>query len=45
MAKHRHRRIKASEHDIVRALTGNWREEHLFVLKCVLQPIVDGISG
>ncbi len=32
LAKHRHRRIKASEHDIVRALTGNWREEHPFVL-------------
>jgi transposase len=36
LAKHRHRRIKASEHDIVRALTGNWREEHLFVLKQAL---------
>jgi len=32
LAKHRHRRIKSSEQDIVRALTGNWREEHLFVL-------------
>jgi transposase len=32
LAKHRHRRVKASEQDIVRALTGNWREEHLFVL-------------
>lgn len=32
LARHRHRRVKASEHDIVRALTGNWREEHLFVL-------------
>ncbi len=32
LAKHRHRRIKASEHDIVRAQSGNWREEHLFVL-------------
>ncbi len=32
LAKRRHRRIKASAHDIVRALTGNWREEHLFVL-------------
>jgi transposase len=36
LAKHRHRRIKASEHDIVRALSGNWREEHLFVLKQAL---------
>ena len=32
LARHRHRRIKASEADIVRALHGNWREEHLFVL-------------
>jgi hypothetical protein len=32
LARHRHRRVKASEQDIVRALTGNWREEHLFVL-------------
>jgi len=30
LARHRHRRVKASEQDIVRALTGNWREEHLF---------------
>jgi transposase len=36
LAKHRHRRIKASEQEIVRALTGNWREEHLFVLKQAL---------
>jgi transposase len=28
LARHRHRRVKA--------LTGNWREEHLFVLKQVL---------
>lgn len=32
LARHRHRRIKASEQQIVKALTGNWREEHLFVL-------------
>lgn len=32
LARHRHRRIKASEEDVVKALTGNWREEHLFVL-------------
>lgn len=36
LARHRHRRIKASEADIVKALTGNWREEHLFVLKQAL---------
>jgi len=32
LARHRHRRVKASEADVIRALTGNWREEHLFVL-------------
>jgi transposase len=33
LATHRHIRIKRSEDDIIRALTGNWREEHLFVLQ------------
>ena len=32
LARHRHSRVKASVDDIVKALTGNWREEHLFVL-------------
>jgi transposase len=32
LARHRHGRVKASAADIQRALTGNWREEHLFVL-------------
>jgi hypothetical protein len=32
LAQHRNRRVKASEEDIVKALTGNWREEHVFVL-------------
>jgi transposase len=36
LAKHRHRRIKASAADVQRALTGNWREEHLFVLSQAL---------
>jgi transposase len=36
LARHRNRRIKASEQDIVKALTGNWREEHLFVLEQAL---------
>lgn len=36
LARHRHRRVKASERDILRALTGNWCEEHLFVLKQAL---------
>lgn len=33
LALHRNPRVKASEEEIARALTGNWREEHLFVLK------------
>jgi hypothetical protein len=28
----RHGRVKASAAEIERALTGNWRDEHLFVL-------------
>jgi len=32
LASHRHGRVKASAAQIERALTGNWREEHLFVL-------------
>lgn len=36
LALHRHRRVKANEQDIARALTGNLREEHLFVLKQAL---------
>jgi transposase len=32
LAQHRHGRVKASAAEIERALTGNWREEHLFVL-------------
>ncbi|GAB7541276.1 IS110 family transposase [Cupriavidus sp. 8B] len=32
LARHRHSRIKASAEEITKALTGNWREEHLFVL-------------
>lgn len=30
--RHRHSHVKASECDIARAMTGNWREEPLFVL-------------
>ena len=33
LARHRHRRIKASSEDVTKALTGNWRDEHLFVLR------------
>ena len=36
LARHRQRRVKASEAEIARALQGNWREEHLFVLKQAL---------
>lgn len=32
LARLRHARVKAGEAQIVRALQGNWREEHLFVL-------------
>jgi transposase len=32
LARHRHSRVKASAEKITKALTGNWREEHLFVL-------------
>jgi transposase len=32
LARHRSARVKASAEQIVQALTGNWREEHLFVL-------------
>jgi transposase len=37
LAKLRNYRIRASEQDIVRALHGTWREEHLFCLKQALQ--------
>jgi hypothetical protein len=32
LARSRNRRDKASAKDVIGALTGNWREEHLFVL-------------
>ena len=32
LARHRDPRVKASKEDVRRALTGTWREEHLFVL-------------
>jgi len=31
LARHRNSRVKASPQEIVKALTGNWRDEHLFV--------------
>jgi transposase len=36
LARHRHSRVKASAQEITKALTGNWREEHLFVLRQAL---------
>jgi transposase len=36
LARHRHSHVKASEQDIAKALTGNWRDEHLFVLRQAL---------
>ena len=36
LAGHRHSRVKASAEQITKALTGNWREEHLFVLRQAL---------
>ena len=44
LARHRHGRVKASAHDIARALTGNWREEHLFVLTQALA-MYDGLQA
>ncbi|EEA02857.1 transposase IS116/IS110/IS902 family protein [Burkholderia sp. H160] len=32
LARFRHKLVKASTDDVISALTGNWREEHLFVL-------------
>ena len=36
LALHRNGRVKASAQEITKALTGNWREEHLFVLRQAL---------
>lgn len=36
LAQHHSKRLKASREEIQRALTGNWREEHLFVLRQAL---------
>jgi transposase len=36
LARHRNGRVKASAAAITKALTGNWRDEHLFVLKQAL---------
>jgi transposase len=36
LARHRNGRVKASAEEIAKALSGNWRDEHLFVLKQAL---------
>ena len=36
LARHRQGRVKASVTEVQRALTGNWRDEHLFVLSQAL---------
>jgi len=36
LARHRNYRVKASLVEVERALTGNWRDEHLFVLEQAL---------
>ena len=37
LAKYRHKRIKASEETIAKSLQGDWRREHLFVLRVAWQ--------
>lgn len=44
LARHRSRRIKSSDAAVTQALTGNWREEHLFVLTQALA-MYDDIGG
>jgi transposase len=43
LARHRSRSVKASAEKITKALTGNWREEHLFVL-CQALAMYDDIA-
>ena len=43
LAKHRDRRVKASAEKVTKALTGNWRDEHLFVL-CQALAMYDDIA-
>lgn len=44
LARHRDRRVKANAEAITQALTGNWRDEHLFVLRQALA-MYDDIAG
>lgn len=44
LARHRNSRVKASAEEITKALTGNWRDEHLFVLRQALA-MYDDIAG
>ena len=43
LARHRHSRVKASAEEVTKALTGNWRDEHLFVL-CQALAMYDDIA-
>lgn len=43
LAKYRDRRVKASAEKVTKALTGNWRDEHLFVL-CQALAMYDDIA-
>ena len=43
LARHRNGRVKASAEEITKALTGNWRDEHLFVL-CQALAMYDDIA-
>jgi hypothetical protein len=45
LARFRHPLVKASTEDVIRALTGNWREEHLFVLAQALAMFDRGAAG
>jgi hypothetical protein len=44
LATHRDRRCHASEAEIAAALTGNWREEHVFALGQALE-LYAGLAG
>jgi transposase len=44
LARHRNGRVKASAEEITKALTGNWRDEHLFGLHQALA-MYDDIAG
>jgi transposase len=45
LAQHRHSRVKASEQDIAKALTGNWRDEHLGECDAKLQGLLSKLGA